>query len=94
MFVSAFNKRGGFPFDPSNPHGFNHETLHAMDDAVTGRNVSGPFNTVDELAKELNKDWFMFTIKFTSTFKKDYKLIKQQGKYAQDNKSASCNMRR
>lgn len=56
MFVSAFNKRGGFPFDPSNPYGFNHETLQAMDDAVTGRNVSGPFNTVDELVKELNKD--------------------------------------
>ena len=26
MFVSAFNRRGGFPFDPSNPYGFNSET--------------------------------------------------------------------
>lgn len=56
MFVSALNKRSGFPFDPSNPYGFNHETLQAMDDAVTGRNVSDLFNTVDELVKELNKD--------------------------------------
>ena len=56
MFVSAFNKRGGFPFDPSNPYGFNHEILQAMDDVVTRHNVSGPFSTVDELAKELNKD--------------------------------------
>lgn len=30
MFVSAFNKRGGFPFDTSNPCGFNEETLEAM----------------------------------------------------------------
>lgn len=29
----------------------------------------------------------MFTIKFTSTFKKDYKLIKRQGKYAQHKKA-------
>ena len=41
MFVSAFNKRGGFPFDPSNPLDFSEETLAAMDDAVAGR-VSGP----------------------------------------------------
>ena len=37
MFVSAFNRRGGFPFDPSNPYGFSAETLAAMDDAATGR---------------------------------------------------------
>lgn len=44
MFVSAFNKRGGFPFDPSNPCGFNHDTLEAMDDAVNHRTF-GPFKT-------------------------------------------------
>lgn len=43
MFVSAFNKRGGFPFDPANPYGFNRETLQAMEDAAEGRNLIGPF---------------------------------------------------
>jgi DNA-damage-inducible protein J len=49
MFVSAFNKRGGFPFDPANPYGFNAETLAAMDDAANGRNLSGPYNTPAEM---------------------------------------------
>ena len=40
MFVSAFNRRGGFPFDPSNPCGFSADTLAAMDDAAEGRNLS------------------------------------------------------
>lgn len=48
MFVSAFNRRGGFPFDPSNPNGFSRETLQAMDDAVNGR-VEGPFKTNREM---------------------------------------------
>jgi DNA-damage-inducible protein J len=48
MFVSAFNKRGGFPFDPSNPYGFNAETLAAMNDAANGVNLSGPYVTVDK----------------------------------------------
>ena len=56
MFVSAFNKRGGFPFDPLNPYGFNAETLQAMDDAVTGNNVSGPFDTVEEMFASLEED--------------------------------------
>ncbi|MEC4184888.1 type II toxin-antitoxin system RelB/DinJ family antitoxin [Adlercreutzia sp. R21] len=43
MFVSAFNKRGGFPFDPANPYGFNRETLRAMEDAAEERNLIGPF---------------------------------------------------
>jgi len=56
MFVSAFNKRGGFPFDPANPYGFNAETLAAMDDAANDRNLSGPYKTVDEMFGALNKD--------------------------------------
>ncbi len=56
MFVSAFNKRGGFPFDPSNPNGFNVETLQAMDDAITGRGVSDPFDTVEEMFLALEED--------------------------------------
>lgn len=54
MFVSAFNRRGGFPFDPSNPYGFSRETLAAMDDAVTGRNLSGPYHTVKEAMAALD----------------------------------------
>ena len=41
MFVFASNRRGGFPFDPSNPYGFSAKTLAAMDDAITGRNLPG-----------------------------------------------------
>lgn len=55
MFVSAFNRRGGFPFDPSNPYGFSPETLAAMDDAVTGRNLSGPYRAVKEAMAALDE---------------------------------------
>ncbi len=57
MFVAAFNKRGGFPFDPANPYGFNKETLAAMDDAVNNRSLNGPFDTVEEMwASILDED--------------------------------------
>ncbi|MCR2034233.1 type II toxin-antitoxin system RelB/DinJ family antitoxin [Adlercreutzia mucosicola] len=49
MFVSAFNRCGGFPFDPSNPYGFSDETLQAMSDAAGGRNLIGPFASTDEM---------------------------------------------
>lgn len=55
MFVSAFNRRGGFPFDPSNPCGFSAETLAAMDDAAEGR-VSGPYGSVREMISALDED--------------------------------------
>ena len=55
MFVSAFNRRGGFPFDPSNPCGFSAETLAAMDDAAEGR-VSGPYGSVREMMAALDED--------------------------------------
>jgi DNA-damage-inducible protein J len=56
MFVSAFNKRGGFPFDPSNPYGFSPDTLKAMDDAINGKNLSGPYTDIEKLVEALNKD--------------------------------------
>lgn len=56
MFVSAFNRRGGFPFDPSNPCGFSADTLAAMDDAVTGRNLSGPYDSVKEALAALDEE--------------------------------------
>ncbi len=55
MFVSAFNKRGGFPFDPSNPLGLNAQTLAAIDDAAAGR-VEGPFSSVDDMLASLDED--------------------------------------
>ncbi len=56
MFVAAFNTRGGLPFDPSNPAGFNQETLQAMDDAINHRNLAGPFKTVEEAMAYLESD--------------------------------------
>ena len=55
MFISAFNKRGGFPFDSSNPYGFNEETLVAMKEASEGKNLTGPFDSVDKMFAELEK---------------------------------------
>ena len=56
MFVSAVKRRGGFPFDTSNPYGFSPETLAAMDDAATGRNLSGPYRTVKEAMAALDEE--------------------------------------
>jgi DNA-damage-inducible protein J len=56
MFISAFNKRGGFPFDSSNPYGFNQETLEAMRDAAEDRNLSGSFESVEEMMADLEAD--------------------------------------
>lgn len=56
MFVSAFNRRGGFPFDPSNPYGFSPETLAAMDDDATGRGLSDPHRTVKEAIAALDEE--------------------------------------
>ena len=55
MFISAFNKRGGFPFDTANPYGFNKETLKALNDAKNNTNLEGPFKTVDEMFEALEK---------------------------------------
>lgn len=55
MFVSAFNKRGGFPFDPSNPQGLSAETLKAIEDAAAGR-VHGPYETVEDMMASLDED--------------------------------------
>lgn len=56
MFVSAFNKRGGFPFNLSNPYGFSTKTLQAMDDAAHGRNLIGPFDSVEAMMEALDSD--------------------------------------
>lgn len=56
MFVSAFNKRGGFPFDPSSPYGFSLEALAAVGDAATGRSLYGHCTTVNDMLAALDKD--------------------------------------
>lgn len=56
MFVSAFNRRGGFPFGPSNPYGFSPETLATMDDVATGRSLSGPYCTVKKAMAALDEE--------------------------------------
>ena len=55
MFISAFNKRGGFPFDPSNPQGLSAETMAAIEEAAAGR-VSGPYSTVADMMAALEED--------------------------------------
>jgi DNA-damage-inducible protein J len=56
MFISAFNRRGGFPFDPSNPYGFNQETLDAMRDAAEGRNLSPAYSSAAEMRTALDAE--------------------------------------
>ena len=55
MFISAFNKRGGFLFDTANPCGFNKETLKTLNDARNNTNLEGSFKTVDEMFEALEK---------------------------------------
>lgn len=50
------NKCEGTPLDPSNPLRANSDTLQAMNDAVSGRNLIGPFDTVDEIMASLEED--------------------------------------
>jgi DNA-damage-inducible protein J len=54
MFVSAFNRRGGFPFDVSNPYGFNKETLQAMEATAQGVGLSRTFTSADAMLADLD----------------------------------------
>jgi DNA-damage-inducible protein J len=56
MFISAFNRKGGFPFDPSNPSGFNQETLDAMRDAAEGKNLSPAYSNAAEMRAALDAE--------------------------------------
>lgn len=55
MFVSAFNRNGGFPFDIANPYGFSRDTLDAMADSAAGR-VIGPFDTNEAMWRSIFED--------------------------------------
>lgn len=50
------SKFEGTPLDPANQLRANSDTLQAMDDAVSGRNLNGPFETVDEMMASLEED--------------------------------------
>lgn len=56
MFIAAFNNRGAFPFDISNPYGFNAETLQAIDDSAYDRNMSRQFDDIEEMIAVLNAE--------------------------------------
>ncbi|BCV18076.1 hypothetical protein ATOBIA_N03660 [Atopobiaceae bacterium P1] len=56
MCIPAFNRRGGFPIRPLEPHGFSPETLVAMDDAARGRNLSDPYHTAKGAMTALDEE--------------------------------------
>ena len=57
MLSRFLNLPSGFTVNTSsNPYGFSQETLAAMDDAVTGRNLSGPYHTVKEAMAALDEE--------------------------------------
>jgi DNA-damage-inducible protein J len=58
MFISAFNQRGAFPFDLSQPR-YDAEVREAMrevDDMIAGRIPMKRYATVDELRADLESE--------------------------------------
>ncbi len=53
IFAKAVIRRQGFPFE-LNLDQPNAETLAAIDDVNNGRNLSGPYKTMQELREALN----------------------------------------
>lgn len=53
---STVSQRDGSLPDPANPCGFSQETLAAMDDAVTGGNLSESYRTVREAMASLDEE--------------------------------------
>ena len=51
MFLHQSILYGGIPFELRMP---NKETIEALEDARLGRNLSGPFDSMEDLMKELN----------------------------------------
>jgi len=57
MFITAAIDRDGMPFKVTRPKRKpNAELLEAMEDARLGRNLHGPFKTVDEAMQALLED--------------------------------------
>jgi DNA-damage-inducible protein J len=51
MFLSASLRCSGIPFEPRLQ--YDAETIEAMEDARLGRNLFGPYNSVDEMMESL-----------------------------------------
>lgn len=55
MFLRKSIMEGGLPFEVKQPR-YNQETEAAMEEARLGRNLVGPFHSVDALIESLNAD--------------------------------------
>ena len=55
LFAAAVVRNQGIPFELTLKTS-NEKTLQAMDDAVNGRNLAGPFESVEEAMKYLNDE--------------------------------------
>lgn len=56
VFLSQSVIEGGLPFRMENAEVPNTETLRAMEDARLGRNLSGPFNSAEEMIADILKE--------------------------------------
>ena len=56
VFLSQLVIEGGLPFRMENAGVPNTETLRAMEDARLGRNLSGPFNSAEEMIADILKE--------------------------------------
>ena len=54
LFCQQVINHGRIPFDIIAAPRLNEETLRAMDDTLSGRNLSRKFSSVDEMWEELN----------------------------------------
>jgi DNA-damage-inducible protein J len=54
MFISAFNRRGAFPFDISETLNYNKETLKAIKNTIDNKALSKEFNSVKDLIIDLD----------------------------------------
>ena len=53
MFLKSAISNNGIPFEIKRKEP-NAETIAAIEDALNGKNLIGPFNSVDELMEDLN----------------------------------------
>ena len=53
VFIKAFIREDGFPFDVNLTSAYN-ETLSVIDDVNNGRNLLGPFHSIEEVKEAVN----------------------------------------
>ncbi|MBQ9347593.1 MAG: type II toxin-antitoxin system RelB/DinJ family antitoxin [Oscillibacter sp.] len=53
IFIKAFIREDGFPFDVNLTSPY-EETLAAVDDVNNGRNLLGPYHSIEELREAMN----------------------------------------